>query len=105
MHGAVAANPYFTAPVLALKTFHSDPAPITDRGPFYFHAPVLLEHAMVEAGFDAVRAYAYDTTVVIDDFAQYWEAQKAGGASVRRALDAVPAERRDRKSTRLNSSH
>src|SRR3546814_5234131 len=35
MHGAVAANPYFTAPVLALKTFHSDPAPITDRGPFY----------------------------------------------------------------------
>src|SRR3546814_5759598 len=43
MHGAVAENTYFTAPVLALKTFHSDPAPITDRGPFYFHAPVSLE--------------------------------------------------------------
>src|SRR3546814_12269583 len=29
MHGAVAANPYFTAPVLALKTVPSDQAPLT----------------------------------------------------------------------------
>ena len=94
MHGAVERNPYFTAPVLALKNFHADPTAITDRGPFYFHAPELLERAMRQAGFDTVHAYAHDTTVVIEDFGEYWEAQKAGGASIRRALDAVPEERR-----------
>src|SRR3546814_20203061 len=44
MHGAVAANPYLPAPVLALKTFHSDPSQLPDSGPFNFHEPVLLEH-------------------------------------------------------------
>lgn len=94
MHGAVALNPYFTAPVLALKNFHPDPTDITDRGPFYFHAPELLAAAMRQAGFDTVEAYAFDTTVVVDDFDAYWQAQKGGGATVRRSLDAVPADRR-----------
>ncbi|MEI9926591.1 MAG: hypothetical protein WDN44_01255 [Sphingomonas sp.] len=80
--------------MLALKKFHPDPTAITDRGPFYFHAPDLLERAMKQAGFDSARAFAHDTTIVIDDFASYWAAQKAGGAAVRRALDAVPDARR-----------
>lgn len=94
MHGAVEQNPYFTAPVLAMKRFQPAPAPMTDRGPFFFHLPELLEAAMCDAGFDAVRVYAHDTSLVVADFAGYWAAQKAGGASVRRELDGVPPERR-----------
>jgi SAM-dependent methyltransferase len=94
MHGAVDRNPYFAAPVLAMKEFQRAPAPITDRGPFFFHAPELLETALRDAGFDAVMAYRYDTSLVVDDFAAYWAAQKAGGASVRRELEAVPRQRR-----------
>lgn len=95
MHGSVPLNPYFTAPVSALKAFHDKPTAITDRGPFYFHEPALLQAAMLAAGFEAVTVLAYDTTVVIEDFDAYWQAQKEGGASIRRALDAVPDERRD----------
>jgi hypothetical protein len=94
MHGAVELNPYFTAPVLALKKFHLNPAAITDRGPFFFHAPELLESAMKQAGFENVNAYAHNSEIIIDDFDKYWDAQKAGGAAVRRALDAAPEERR-----------
>jgi SAM-dependent methyltransferase len=94
LHGAVERNPYFTAPVLALKKFHLNPTAITDRGPFFFHAPDLLESAMRQAGFDDAKAYAHDGEIIIEDFAKYWDAQKAGGAAVRRALDAVPPERR-----------
>jgi len=94
MHGAVDQNPYFTAPVLAMKAFQAAPAPITDRGPFFFHEPNLLEAAMRDAGFDAVVSYQHDTSVLVEDFEGYWAAQKAGGASVRRELDAVPPARR-----------
>lgn len=94
MHGAVERNPYFTAPVLALKRFQANPAPITDRGPFYFHAPGLLEAAMRNAGFEAPVVYAHDTTLVVEDFEGYWQAQKAGGAAIRRELNTVPQERR-----------
>ncbi len=94
MHGAVDRNPYFTAPLIALRRFHQDPPPLTARGPFAFHAPEMLEDAMKQAGFDAANAYAHDTTIVIDDFNNYWNAQKAGGAAIRRALDAVPEVRR-----------
>jgi len=94
MHGAVDQNPYFTAPVLAMKQFQPAPTSMTDRGPFFFHAPELLEAAMRDAGFDEVMAYGHDTSLTVDDFEGYWAAQKAGGASVRRELDAVPPGRR-----------
>ena len=94
MHGALDHNPYFTAPLIALSQFHSTPRPLTNRGPFAFHTPALLETAMTQAGFEDVKAYAHDTTIVIDDFKNYWDAQKAGGAAIRRALDAVPKDLR-----------
>jgi ubiquinone/menaquinone biosynthesis C-methylase UbiE len=93
MHGAVERNPYFTTPVLTFKKYQANPAPITDRGPFYFHAPDLLEKAMRSAGFEAPRVYARDTSIVVEDFASYWQAQKSGGAAIRRELNAVPPER------------
>lgn len=94
MHGAVELNPYITAPILALAKFHPDPSPLTERGPFALHSPALLENALTQAGFGKVTAYAWDTMIVVDDFANYWQAQKAGGAAVRRALDAVPERHR-----------
>ena len=90
MHGAVDRNPYFTAPVLALQAFHLEPTSITDRGPFYFHEADRFEDAMRNAGFTNARAFVHDTQILVPDFEQYWAAQKAGGATVRRALDAVP---------------
>ena len=71
----------------------ADP-PLTERGPFALHTPALLEGELTKAGFGDVRTLAYDTTIVVDDFRNYWEAQKAGGAAVRRALDAVPQPHR-----------
>ncbi len=75
-------------------SFISIPKSVTDRGPFFFHDPALLAARMKEAGFAEVNVYAHDTSIVIEDFATYWDAQKGGGAAVRRALDAVPPERR-----------
>jgi ubiquinone/menaquinone biosynthesis C-methylase UbiE len=95
MHGAVELNPYICAPILALRKYHPDPAPLTDRGPFGLHTPQLLEAELRKAGFGDVKVHAYDTTIVVDDFNNYWAAQKAGGAAVRRALDAVPERHRD----------
>ena len=94
MHGAVEGNPYLTAPIVALARFTPDPAPLTDRGPFGLHAPDLLVAAMKAGGFDDAQAYAWDTTITVEDFATYWAAQKAGGAAMRRALDGVPKARR-----------
>lgn len=95
MHGAVAKNPYFTAPVLALQKFHHSPEPITERGPFFYHDPGLLDAALRFAGFVDVVVKVVDGEVTIPDFTAYWESQKNGGAAVRRALDGVPAVRRD----------
>lgn len=95
MHGAVERNPYITAPILALSRFHPEPSPLTERGPFGLHTPQLLEAELTKAGFGGVKAIAHDTTIVVDDFTNYWAAQKAGGAAVRRALDAVPEPHRD----------
>jgi SAM-dependent methyltransferase len=94
MHGAVERNPYICAPIAALAAFHPNPSPLTERGPFALHTPGLLEAELKKAGFSEVKTFAYDTTIVVDDFKTYWEAQKAGGAAVRRALDAVPQPHR-----------
>lgn len=94
MHGAVELNPYITAPIVALRKFHLDPPPLTDRGPFGLNSPDKLEAQLKQAGFGDVKAHAFDTTIVVDDFKTYWDAQKAGGAAVRRALDAVPEQHR-----------
>jgi len=94
MHGAAERNPYFGGPVAALTRFHPDPSPITERGPFGLSEPGALEAAMTAARFCDVTVRAYDTTITVDDFDQYWTAQKAGGAGVRRALAKVPEDRR-----------
>jgi hypothetical protein len=49
---------------------------------------------MKQAGFDDAKVYAHDSEIVINNFDKYWDAQKAGGAAVRRALDGTPVERR-----------
>jgi hypothetical protein len=64
------------------------------RGPFALHTPQLLEAELKKAGFSNIRTVAYDTTIVVPDFKHYWDTQKAGGASIRRALDAVPEAQR-----------
>lgn len=94
MHGAVEKNPYICAPIVAMAKYHPDPQPMTVRGPFALHTPALLEAELKKAGFSNVRTLAYDTTIVVPDFRHYWDTQKAGGASVRRALDAVPEKHR-----------
>ncbi len=94
MHGAADRNPYFGGPIAALTWFHKEPSPITERGPFAFSEPGSLEAAMKAAGFADVTVHAHDATIVVDDFENYWTAQKAGGAAIRRALDKVPEERR-----------
>lgn len=94
MHGAAGSNPYFGAPIAALTRFHPNPAPITERGPFAFSEPGSLEAAMTAAGFSDVTVHVHDTTIVVDRFDNYWTAQKAGGAAIRRALDRVPEARR-----------
>ena len=94
MHGAAQSNPYFGGPIAALTRYHDDPSPITERGPFAFSEPGSLEAAMTSAGFADVTVHAHDATIVVDDFDQYWTAQKAGGAGIRRALAKVPEDRR-----------
>jgi ubiquinone/menaquinone biosynthesis C-methylase UbiE len=94
MHGAVELNPYICAPIIAMAKYHPDPQPMTVRGPFALHTPALLEAELKKAGFSGVRTLAYDTTIVVPDFNHYWDTQKAGGASIRRALDAVPEKHR-----------
>lgn len=94
MHGAVDKNPYICAPIIAMAKYHPDPQPMTVRGPFALHTPELLEAELKKAGFSDVKTFAYDTTIVVPDFKHYWDTQKAGGASVRRALDAVPEPKR-----------
>lgn len=94
MHGDTELNPYVCAPIAALGKFHLNPSSMTERGPFALHTPALLEAELKKAGFIDVRTLAYDTTIVVDDFDAYWAAQKAGGAAVRRALDAVPEPHR-----------
>lgn len=94
MHGAVERNPYICAPIIAMAKFHPDPQPMTVRGPFALHTPQLLETELRKAGFDGVETLAFDTTIVVPDFKHYWDTQKAGGASIRRALDAVPEKHR-----------
>jgi hypothetical protein len=54
----------------------------------------LLEAAMKQAGFKEPRVFAVDTTIRIENFDKYLEAQKAGGAAVRRAIALVPEDRR-----------
>ncbi len=94
MHGAVELNPYICAPIMVMSKYHLNPSPLTARGPFALHTPALLEAELKKAGFSDVRAIAFDTLIVVDDFTYYWETQKQGGASIRRALDAVPEEKR-----------
>lgn len=99
MHGAATANPYFGGPIAALTRFHTDPAPITERGPFALSEPGALDAAMTAAGFSDVAVHAHETTITVDDFDRYWTAQKAGGAAIRRALDKVPENRRPEAET------
>ncbi len=94
MHGDTDHNPYLAAPVTAMARFHENPRPLTERGPFGLASPVALEAQLRQAGFSDVRIQAYDTSIVVPDFAAYWEAQKKGGAAVRRALHAVPERHR-----------
>jgi SAM-dependent methyltransferase len=94
MHGAVDRNPYFTGPLIALRPFQPTPMVVTDRGPFFFHETHLLEAAMKQAGFKDFRVFTVDTTIRIENFDKYLEAQKAGGAAVRRAVALVPEARR-----------
>lgn len=94
MHGAADRNPYFGGPIAALTKFHREPSPITERGPFALSEPGSLEAAMKGAGFFDVTVHFHDATIVVDDFDNYWTAQKAGGAAIRRALDKVPDEHR-----------
>ncbi|MBS0536413.1 MAG: methyltransferase domain-containing protein [Proteobacteria bacterium] len=94
MHGAAERNPYFGGPIAALTRYHDVPSPITERGPFAFSEAGSLEAAMKSAGFADVTIHVHNTTIVVDDFDQYWTAQKAGGAAIRRALEKVPQTRR-----------
>lgn len=94
MHGDTEHNPYLAAPVEAMARFHIAPRPLTERGPFGLASPGALEALLRQAGFSDVRVYAHDTSIVVPDFDKYWEAQKKGGAAVRRALEAVPPQHR-----------